>query len=102
MDFSSLITHRVELYLFQLTGNLKSRNEADAEQCAVTAAAELGYGRPYDEEQACIHFLLIHHRANITAARAVWSFYCDFKAVETIKANTAWSVMCENRLNNAA
>lgn len=89
MDFSSLITHRVELYLFQLTHDLKSGDQAEAEQCAVTAAAELGYGRPYDSEQACIHFLLIHHQANMTAARTVWSFYCDYKTVEIIKAKAA-------------
>ncbi len=89
MDFTSLITYRVELYLFQLTRDLKAQDEAEAEQCAVTAAAELGYGRPYDKEQACIHYLLIHHRASMTAARAVWSFYCDFKTVEIIKAKAA-------------
>lgn len=89
MDFTSLITHRVELYLFQLTRDLKALHEDDAEQCAVTAAGELGYGRPYDREQACIHYLLIHHRANMTAARAVWSFYCDFKSIELKKALAA-------------
>ena len=89
MDFSSLITHRVELYLFQLPHDLKTADVDTAEQSAVTAAAELGYGRPYDSEQACIHYLLIHHRANMTAARAVWSYYCDFKTVEIIRAKAA-------------
>lgn len=89
MGYASPIIHRVEQYLLNLENNLKSKCETSATQHALSAAKELGYGEPFDQEQAQMNALIRENLAGETAARAIWSFYHDFKMARAANSDAA-------------
>ncbi len=89
MGYTSPIILRVEQYLLTLEDDLKSNCETAAMQQALQAAKELGYGVPFDQEQVQLNSLIREHMAGEIPARAIWSFYHDYKMARALKSNAA-------------
>lgn len=84
MKINSVILKRAEEYLQGLSTEQKAKSEHEAYANALEAAAEIGYGEPFDQEQVKMNALLKSQKSGRIACMAIWSFYHDFKMAEAV------------------
>lgn len=85
MTYTSDITKMVQEFLQTLPSGLTVESQEDSQVAILKAAAEFGFGAPFDREQKAINAMLLDKCANVIVCRVAWGFYYDSKLIEAKK-----------------
>ncbi len=80
--FQSPVIDIIDEWLESMPERWKVGDEAETVSALDDVIASLGYGVPFDREQAAINQRLVISKANKMACMVIWGFYHDHKISE--------------------